>query len=339
MPTPPQSPQPGSRNYTWKLDTLDMPMNYISSVWGASPNDVWAVGAGGTEYDRLLHYDGETWSTYKNEPINCSGFNLYGFSANDIWMGGGGGWGNKGAGIWHYDGTQWSQNYIYYVEGCYSIEVTHIWGPAPNDIYACGTISFRENTTDSWRGFVLHYDGNSWKEIVRASFNSQFLKVRKNQNSIIVQSFSYEIGAVDVIGFYRVKDNALEKLHSTNLDTVYWASLHVINNKTYFVIGPDVYEYLATGKMVERLSFPQPEFRCQIYGRTAADLFIAMKDGIAHYNGVDTQYLYKYPVTYMSGINDPMIFDREVFFCIDNPLGSLKTRNMMLHGILNEEGD
>jgi hypothetical protein len=39
------------------------------------------------------------------------------------------------------------------------------------------------------------------------------------------------------------------------------------------------------------------------------------------------------------GINDPMIFEKEVFFCIDNPLGSIYTRNMMLHGILTEEGD
>ena len=274
----------------------------VRHIWGTAPSDVYACGLIG------YHEEGKT----------------------DSWRGF----------VLHYDGTQWSQNYIYYVEGAYDVQVRHIWGTAPSDVYACGLIGYHEEgKTDSWRGFVLHYDGYSWKEVVQAQFNSQFLKVRKNQNSIIVQSFSYEIGAVDVIGFYRVKDNALEKLHSTNLDTVYWASLHVINNKTYFVIGPDVYEYLATGKMVERLSFPQPEFRCQIYGRTAADLFIAMKDGIAHYNGVDTQYLYKYPVTYMSGINDPMIFDREVFFCIDNPLGSLKTRNMMLHGILNEEGD
>jgi hypothetical protein len=256
-------------------------------------------------------------------------------------MGGGGGWGNKGAGIWHYDGTQWSQNYIYYVEGGYFFEVSHIWGPDPNDIYACGVISFREGSTDNFRGFVLHFDGNSWKEIVLAQFNSQFLKVRKNHNSVIVQSIgiSYQSSAEEVIAFYQINTNKIIKLYETTRENTYWASLHVINNKTYFVIGPDVYEYLATGKMVERLSFPQPEFRCQIYGRTAADLFIAMKDGIAHYNGVDTQYLCKYPVTYMSGINDPMIFDREVFFCIDNPLGSLKTRNMMLHGILNEEGD
>jgi hypothetical protein len=91
--------------------------------------------------------------------------------------------------------------------------------------------------------------------------------------------------------------------------------------------------------MVERLSFPQPEFWCQIYGRTETDLFISMNDGIAHNNGADTQYLYEYPITYMGNVNDPLIFDKEVFFCIDNPLGSIYTRNMVLHGVLNEEGD
>jgi len=56
--TRPEEPlQPGARNYVWQLDTLDMPVNYISSVWGASPDNVWAVGGGGTEHDRLLHYD------------------------------------------------------------------------------------------------------------------------------------------------------------------------------------------------------------------------------------------------------------------------------------------
>ncbi len=125
-PTSPEPLKPGSRNYIWKLDTLNMPKNYISSVWGAAPNDVWVIGAGGTHKDRLLHYDGEQWSTYKNEPINCSGTTLYGFSANDIWMGGQGGWGVHGASIWHYDGTHWSQNYVYDIEGSYIILVQDI---------------------------------------------------------------------------------------------------------------------------------------------------------------------------------------------------------------------
>ena len=339
QPTAPEPLKPGNRNYTWKLDTLYMPMNYIDSVWGAAPNDVWATGAGGTEYDRLLHYDGEKWSTYKNEPINCCGHSLYGFSANDIWMGGQAGWGYKGAGIWHYNGVEWSQNFVYYVDGAYDVQVQHLWGTAPSDVYASGVVGYHEDSIDNFRGFVLHYDGNSWKEVVRAQFDSQFLKVRKNHNRVIVQS--YERGgtssAQHVIAFYQVKPNKLIKLYETTLETIYWVSLHVINDKTYFVIGPDVYEYLATGKMAKRLSFPQPEFECQICGRTEADLFVYMKDGIAHYNGVDLQYLYKFPTARMGGFNDPMIFEKEVFFCIDNPLGSIYTRNMMLHGILTED--
>jgi len=312
-------------------------MNYINTIWGASPNDVWATGGGGTQDDRLLHYDGTKWSTYTKETIWCSAFTLFGFSADNVWMGGGAGWLAHGAGIWHYNGVEWSQNYVYDIEGSYSIKVEDIWGTNPNDVYACGAIGFHEEgKTDFWWGFVLHFDGKNWKEVVRAQFNSQFLRVRKNHNRVIVQSF--EIGdtssAQDVIAFYQVKTNKLIKLFSTTLENIYLASLHVINNKTYFVIGPDVYEYLATGKMVKRLSFPQSEFQCYICGRTEADLFVFMKDGIAHYNGVDLQYLYKFPTARMSGVNDPMIFKKEVFFCIDNPLGSIYTRNMILHGRL-----
>ena len=53
--------EPGRRDYTWELDTLNMPMNYLGAVWGAVPNDLWAVGAGGTSLDRLQHYDGNNW--------------------------------------------------------------------------------------------------------------------------------------------------------------------------------------------------------------------------------------------------------------------------------------
>ena len=57
-------PEPGKRDYTWYLGTLDMPVNVVKFVWGATPDDVWAGGAGGTEYDRLWHYDGTTWAAY-----------------------------------------------------------------------------------------------------------------------------------------------------------------------------------------------------------------------------------------------------------------------------------
>jgi len=132
-PVEPEKPQPGRRDYVWTVDTLDMPMNWIDAVWGASPNDVWAVGAGGTYNDRLLHYDGEKWTTYTNERIWCTGNVLFGFSEDDVWMGGGGGWLSGGAGIWHYDGTKWSQNYVYDIQDSPLMYVQDIWGPDPQD--------------------------------------------------------------------------------------------------------------------------------------------------------------------------------------------------------------
>src|SRR4030067_3774830 len=131
-------PNPGRRNNVWKLDTLNMPMNYISSVWGAAPNDIWAIGSGGTYKDRLLHYDGINWSTYSKEAVLLCGFTIFGFNADNVWMGGGSEV-SRSAAIWHYNGTVWSENYVYDVESSYIMEVYDIWGLNQNDIYACGS--------------------------------------------------------------------------------------------------------------------------------------------------------------------------------------------------------
>ncbi len=327
---------PGRRDYVWELDTLDMPMNYIGSVWGASPNDVWAVGAGGTESDRLLHYDGVKWSHYNKEIIWCTGNTLFGFSANDVWMGGGGGWLEHGAGIWHYDGAKWSQNYVYDVERSWAVEVLDIWGTKPNDLYASGVISFFDGKTDDFRGFVLHFDGKRWQEIVRVGpFNSQFLRIRKERDRVYVQSFGLGYESYETLTFYEVKGNELREVYSGTRADFYWASLSFVAGRVYFVIGKDVYRYL-DGSLVKQFSFDYPQFESQISGRSEVDLFVGMKDGIAHYNGEDTKYIYKFPLDYMGQINVPMIFEKEVFFCIDNPSGGLDSRNMILHGRLKE---
>ncbi len=100
-----------------------------------------------------------------------------------------------------------------------------------------------------------------------------------------------------------------------------------------------MYEYLASGKMVKRLTVPDPEFISQLFGRTENDLFLAMRDGICHYNGTNIQYIYKFPFTGLGVVNDPMIFEKDLFFCILNMHGSYNTTNLILHGILKEEGD
>ena len=152
VPTLPE-PEPGPRNYIWEVDTLNMEMNYIHSIWGASPTDVWTVGPAGTYKDRLQHFNGANWSAYNKEAILCLGNTLFGFRTDDVWMGGGDCRSNDAA-IWHYNGTKWSQHYVYGVKGSYSAQVNDIWGTHKKNIYACGIFVFKMNKP---KKFVVLY--------------------------------------------------------------------------------------------------------------------------------------------------------------------------------------
>ncbi|MDZ7342093.1 MAG: hypothetical protein ONB27_12120 [candidate division KSB1 bacterium] len=327
-PIAPEPLEPGSRNYTWKLDTLDMAMNSIRSIWGASPNDVWVTGGGWTEQANLLNYDGTNWLTYKNEPIWFSPFTLFGFSADNIWMGGSAEWFGRGARIWHYDGVQWSQNYIYDVKAHFIIRVIDIWGTSPNHVYACGYIIFCDGINATYRGFVLHFDGKNWEEVVRAQVDSQFLTIRKEQDRVYIQSLNPDKKAMI---FYQLKNRKLKEIFSVNLDKVSWASHNIINGNVYFAIGQNVYRYL-NGEIIKQFSIPYSDFECQIWGRHELDLFLPMKDGLVHYNGRDMKYIYKFPSKGMKFIGPPIIFEKDLFICAEYKGG--QRYNLVLHGWL-----
>lgn len=317
-------PQAGRRDYVWTVDTLDMPMNFIGAIWGSSPKDVWTVGGGGSSIDRLLHYDGEKWKTYTKEPIYCTGETLFGFGAYDVWMGGGEGQ------IWHYDG-QWSKNFIYKVDDGDLPTITDIWGTKPNDIYACGTYYYGIN---EFRGFVLHYDGIKWKEIIKSNFNSQFLTIRIENG--IPYIFSYTPSQIssnnDTITFFELTDNKLKKLYSNSSAQIVYGSINAVNGKVYFLIAQDIYRYI-NGNFVKQVSLTHQNFGYNFYGRNMKDLFVRMTDGLAHYNGTDLQYLYNFPLYMVSIRNVPILFENEVFFILWEPS---KARNMVLHGKLKK---
>lgn len=329
---PEPEPVPGPRNYVWELDTLDMPMNYINCVWGATPNDVWAIGGGGTESDRLHHYDGTKWSIYTKEKIWCDGFTIFGFSTNNVWMGGGAGWFAHGAGIWHYNGIEWKEHYVYDVEGSWDLEVDDIWGPAPNDLYACGTISYYDGKTSSWRGFVLHYNGKNWREVVRAQFDSQFLTIRKEQDKLYVFSAVVDpVNRDDSVEFYEVKYNQLIKIYSAKESKINFASLYVINDKAYFTINRDIFRY-QKHQFIKSLTIDNENFGYHICGRNEHDLFLRMEDGLAHYNGTDIKYLFNFPRHCFDIGKDAVLFEKEVFFCgVDRAL-----KSYIFHGKLEE---
>ena len=342
-PTAPESLQPGRRDYVWELDTLNMPMNYLGAVWGAVPNDVWAVGAGGTYNDRLQHYDGKKWSAYNKEAILCTGNTLYGFSENNVWMGGGDELSN-GAAIWHYDGNKWTRNYIYHVSGEYSTEVTDMWGLAPNNIFACGTInyggSYPGGLSDSLQGFVLHYNGTAWMEVVKGNMNYQFLTIRSEYNfpnsffNIGYKSYilSYKLSNVSsdssIFAIYELDENRLQKIYLNTRGEITLASINVINGVVNFFIKNNFYNY-KNNVFVRQFSIENPNIEYEFCGRNTNDIFFCMYDGIFHYNGSDFSYLYKN--IFLGNALSSILIGSEVFFAIYN---GRTNKNMVLHGKL-----
>lgn len=182
--------------YQWngtKWNSIDNLSFYYSDIlsvkaglWGASPNDIWAVGdtLGLTPY--VHHWDGKAWSRV-NVPESVQA--VHGSSVNDVWAVGSAGnlirwngnswstiipsgstvvwsgvWANSPKDVWvsgyfsslskgiisHWDGTNWTPSYL----GSSNLSVRNLWGRNTNDIWA---------TQDG--GNTLHWNGSEWKEV------------------------------------------------------------------------------------------------------------------------------------------------------------------------------
>ena len=68
-------------------------MSNLTSIWGASPTDVFAVGESGT----ILHYNGKEWSPMQSNTHGLVG-RIWGSSSSDIYAI------VDGMGLQHYDG-------------------------------------------------------------------------------------------------------------------------------------------------------------------------------------------------------------------------------------------
>jgi hypothetical protein len=116
-------------------------------VWGASPNDVWAVGGRGSgDAQRVaLRFDGTEW-TEVNIPLQRPGvnafFKVWGSSADDVWI-----VGQNGA-IVQWNGTEFVETGVGFAR-----DLISVWGTGPNDVYVVGG---RGN------GVVARWDGTAW---------------------------------------------------------------------------------------------------------------------------------------------------------------------------------
>jgi hypothetical protein len=103
----------------------------LSGIWGSSPTDVFAVGAGGT----VLHYDGTAWTEQPSGTTKDLG-TIWGSSPYDVFA--------LGAGtVFHYQGDVWTEEEL--PDAGYTYYLADIWGSGPGDIFAVG-----------YKGIVLH---------------------------------------------------------------------------------------------------------------------------------------------------------------------------------------
>jgi len=319
---------PGARTYVWTVDTLASPYNELRNLWGASPDDVWAVGPYGITKANLWHYNGTEWTPYIPSLIGWRGDALYGFSRNNVWMGGEIGVDLGRAGLLHYDGTHWYPRYSLEPDSAVMARVNSIHGIAPDDVYACGVIGYNIVGESTYRGFILHYDGTQWSEVHRTTGEAQFLEVLQTKQHV----FIHAIEDWYTNTFYELRGTQLEVIDARTVP----GTMNLIGDVVVFTFRHQTY-YYSQGSLQEWRRFAPENFGYQVWGRDAEDVFLRMFDGVAHYNGIDIEYLYHAPAGTDAPVGEPMIFEREVFFPMHDYALAPENRNMVLHGVTVNE--
>jgi hypothetical protein len=314
--------QPGGRDYVWTVDTLLGQRYPFTGIWGSSPNDVWICGEGGIDNDGLQHFDGEKWTPFKG--LSTGPKCIFGFSSNNIWIGG-----TDGA-ILHYDGNLWKKVFTYTREGQYIVEIVDIWGQSINDLYAVG---YYIDKNSNRFGFILHFNGNTWKEEFFGPSNILFLKVRKEDNEVFLLA-TKSSNISDSIFIYNYSNQNLKEMYSKARNQI--LNFNNINRDIYFLIENKLYDFNSTNtNLNETITIPTNFSAFDIYGKNEKDIFLTLTDGIAHYNGENVEYLYQFPSYQL--LTRGIIFETEVFFVVAD---FVNVNLLMLRGILiNNDGN
>ena len=118
-------------------------------VWGAAPDDVWAVGGRGnaSSVATLLHYDGDAWASVPlpefQRPNVTALFKIWGTAADNVYAVG------RSGVILHYQGESWVEE----ASGT-GDDLIALYGTSPNEIVAVGGRS---------NGRVTIWNGETWR--------------------------------------------------------------------------------------------------------------------------------------------------------------------------------
>ena len=178
---------------------------------------------------------------------------------------------------------------------------------------------------------MAHYDGASWRITDFADLKGyNFLRIRRNN----IQSEDYFIYAIkedaikgDIRTIFHLKIGGEPKIIYAGQG---WTFIQEIGNEVYFVIDNTINKYV-NNEFIPFLEIELPNFGAQIFGRNRKDIFFRMFDGIAHYNGIDIRYIYKFNRN--TSITDGVIFDKDIFFLA---IDRYNSNDYIIHGKLKQ---
>jgi hypothetical protein len=156
----------------------------LYSVWGLGAGDVFAVGSdplGANGYDgAILHFDGSAWSPMpgpgvasSDGAVEVSFYSVWGSSGTNVFAVGESNGGFSRALVARYDGAGWAEMPLPSRD---NRVLTDVSGTSSEDVYAVGyfaqSFSLRRaaprtaNLRTFAEGFILHYDGTLWSEVL-----------------------------------------------------------------------------------------------------------------------------------------------------------------------------
>ncbi len=181
---------------------------FLSDVWGAAANDVFAVGrtSGGEGFVR--RFNGVSWTDQTLTGI--AGLqDVGGFSGSDVFAVGVGGT------IVHFDGFTWSpqtSGVVWRLNG--------VWGSSPTDVFAVGDNG------------VLHYNGTSWSPQTLPT------TAATTQLHAVWGSSSSDVFAVGISGeIYRYNGTSWSVMESATITTEIFWDVWGTSSTDVFVVG------------------------------------------------------------------------------------------------------
>jgi hypothetical protein len=301
------------------VDTLNIPFTVLTRIWGSSPADVWAIGPGGDLNKTIYHFDGASWS---NDGISrpLSPTAIFGFSNNNVWIGG------RGGDIWNYNGVALIKNTTITIPDYTLVGFEDVWGDSPNNIYAVG---YAEDGT-TYRSVIVKYDGVSWKNIDTYKMRNSFIKIRRGlttSSDFFIIGARTEQSAEDTSFIYSFSGSTLIQIYKGLRNAYEIAGMENINDEMFFRQGSKLYKYLSEEFRLF-LDLGEP---ASFIGRNNKDILFGKPSGIAHFNGTDIQYLYLLSdesIRIFMGI----VFEKAVFFLAYDFSNSL---NLIIRGKLD----